>query len=90
MFKTQLVDARNPIDLECAEESPYRGELDPFIIRLAVEWALTVGWEEGRFNASEVDRFGVAVWHNDVLIGVYAMDAEEVCPRWLNLTEWPF
>jgi len=32
----------------------------------------------------------VAVWHDDVLIGVYAMDAEEVCPRWYNLTERPF
>ena len=90
MFKAQIVDAYNPIDLKCAEETPYQGERTLAKIRLVVEWALTGGWEEGRFDASQVDRISVAVWHHDVLLGVYTMDAEEVCPRWYNLTERPF
>lgn len=90
MFKTQIVDARNPIDLKSAEVSRYNGDPTPFNIRLVVERALTEAWEEGFFNASEVGHISVAVWHHDVLIGVYAMDAEEVCPRWHNLTERPF
>lgn len=90
MFKTQLVDARHPIDLECAEEMHCHGEPTLANIRLVVEWTLTDGWEDGRFNASDVPGISVAVWHNDVLIGVYTMDAEEVCPQWRNLTERPF
>jgi hypothetical protein len=90
MFKTQLIDARHSIDLKCAEETPYTGDPTLAKIRLVVEWALTGGWEEGRFNASEMDHISVAVWLHDVLIGVYTMDAEEVCPRWYNLREWPF
>ena len=90
MFKAQIVDARNPVDPKSAEETPYTGEPTLAKIRLVVEWALTGGWEEGRFDASEMHRISVAVWHHDALIGVYAMDAEEVCPRWHNLTERPF
>ena len=90
MFRAQIVDAFNPIDPESAEETPYTGEPTLAKIRLVVEWVLTGGWEEGRFNASEMDRISVAVWLHDVLLGVYTMDAEEVCPRWYNLTERPF
>ena len=90
MFKAQIVDAYNPLDLECAVKTRYNGEPTLAKIRLVVEWALTGGWEEGRFDASQVDRISVAVWHHDVLLGVYTMDAEEVCPRWYNLTERPF
>ena len=90
MFKAQIVDAFHPIDPSCAEETHYDGEPTLAKIRLVVEWALTEGWEHGAFNASEMHHISVAVWHDDVLIGVYAMDAEEVCPRWYNLTERPF
>ena len=90
MFKAQIVCAFISMDLECAEETPYMGEPTLAKIRLVVEWALTGGWEEGRFDASQVDRISVAVWLHDVLLGVYTMDAEEVCPRWYNLTERPF
>ena len=90
MFKAQIVDARNPVDLESAEETHHDGEPTLAKIRLVVEWMLTGGWQVGRFDASEIDRISVAVWHHDVLIGVYTMDAVEVCPRWYNLTERPF
>lgn len=89
MFKAQVIDRFNPLDLECAEETHYDGEPTLAKIRLVVEWALTEGWEDGQFDASEMAFISVAVWHHDVLLGVYMMDAEESCPQWLNLRECP-
>ena len=89
MFKAQVIDRFNPLDLSCAEETHYDGEPTLAKIRLVVEWALTEGWEEGQFEVAETPFVSVAVWHHDVLLGVYRMDAEEACPEWYNLRECP-
>ena len=86
MYKTQLIQRDEAPDFAQADYTGITGDATEPYIRRAVQWTLTEAWEEGEIDAQfDVPHVAVAVWRGDVFLGVYAMDAVEVCPEWRNL-----
>ena len=87
MFKTQLLRTDETPDLAQANETGITGDATEYYIRRAVQWTLNEAWESEEIDLVLGSTFRVAVWRDDVLLGVYAMTAEERCPEWRNLTK---
>ena len=86
MYRTQLLssDEETP-DFAEANASGITGDLNDHFIRRAVQWTLTEAWENEEIDLVFGITFAVAVWRDAEFVGVYTMDAEEVCPEWRNL-----
>jgi hypothetical protein len=87
MFKTQLLRTDEAPDLARANRTGITGDATEYYIRGAVQWTLTEEWENEEIDLVFGSTFRVAVWRDDVFLGVYTMDAEERCPEWRNLTK---
>jgi hypothetical protein len=87
VYKTQLIERDEIPDFAEANETGITGDVTDFYIRRAVEWELSEAWENQEIDLVFGSTFRVAVWRDDVLLGVYTMDAEEKCPEWRNLTK---
>ena len=86
MYRTQLIQRDETPDFDAANETGITGDLNDHFIRRAVQWTLTEAWEEGELDARyDIEHVAVAVWRDDVFVGVYTMDAKEACPEWRNL-----
>jgi hypothetical protein len=88
MFKTQIIDAHTSIDIDCAEETHYEGEPTLVKIQNVVEWALEEAWDDGEISLYDLELVSVAVWHDDVFLGVYHMRSD-MRPHWHSLTKRP-
>jgi hypothetical protein len=89
MYRTQLIRRDETPDIADANNTGYAGypgESAENTIRRAVEWELSEAWEAGELDAQyDMEFVAVAVWRDTEFVGVYTMDAEEVCPEWRNL-----
>lgn len=87
MFYTQLIQRDETPDITRADRTGITGDATDYYISRAVRWTLTEAWENEDIDLVFGCTFRVAVWRDDVLLGVYAMTAEERCPEWRNLTK---
>jgi hypothetical protein len=87
MFYTQLLRTDEAPDLARANRTGILGDATDHFIRRAVGWELSEAWENEDIDLVFGITFRVAVWRDNVLLGVYTMDAEEKCPEWRNLTK---
>jgi hypothetical protein len=87
VYKTQLIQRDEAPDLARANRTGITGDATEYYIRRAVQWTLTEAWENEDIDLVFGITFRVAVWRDNVLLGVYTMDAVEVCPEWRNLTK---